>query len=37
VLWPPGHPAITSGAHTDADVAMVLGAIPQALAMTLGE
>jgi glutamate-1-semialdehyde 2,1-aminomutase len=26
VLWPPGHPALTSGAHTDADIERVLAA-----------
>jgi glutamate-1-semialdehyde 2,1-aminomutase len=26
VLWPPGHPALTSGAHTEADVERVLEA-----------
>lgn len=36
VLWPPGHPAITSGAHTDADADVVLRHVPQALELALG-
>ncbi|MFI5010440.1 MAG: aspartate aminotransferase family protein [Solirubrobacterales bacterium] len=31
VLWPPGHPALTSGAHTEADVERVLEAAEMAL------
>ena len=31
VLWPPGHPALTSGAHTEADVERVLEAAERVL------
>ncbi len=31
VLWPPGHPALTSGAHTEKDVELVLGAAGRVL------
>jgi hypothetical protein len=24
VLWPPGHPAVTSGAHSEEDIEKVL-------------
>jgi glutamate-1-semialdehyde 2,1-aminomutase len=31
VLWPPGHPAITSGAHTEEDAELVLAAAREVL------
>jgi glutamate-1-semialdehyde 2,1-aminomutase len=32
VLWPPGHPAVTSGAHSEEDVEQVLAAVRTILA-----
>ena len=32
VLWPPVHPAVTSGAHTDSDVDRVLSVLDNVLA-----
>ncbi len=31
VLWPPGHPALTSGAHTETDIERVLAAAGEVL------
>jgi glutamate-1-semialdehyde 2,1-aminomutase len=31
VLWPPGHPAVTSGAHSDEDIATVITTVGKVL------